>query len=220
MHRLFKWICALGLIPVLWGAVLAFNESILQSGDFFITQWPFLLGVVLYGLLSCFWQQPMRTYVFGHELSHALWVWVFRGKVRGFSVSQKGGEVKTTKSNFLIALAPYFFPIYSILIILLYLALRSFWKISPYFKVAVFLLGLSWGFHLIMTIYALFKDQEEVRETGVCFSVVLILLLNVLILGGIFVFTSPNIYFEDFVMAFVQNVRHQFENLALYLKEI
>lgn len=183
-----------------------------------MNQWPFLLGMVLYGLSSLFWQQPMRTYVFGHELSHAVWVWVFRGRVKGFAVSQKGGEVQTTKSNFLIALAPYFFPIYSVFVILLYVILRSFWEITPYFKFFVFLLGISWGFHVIMTVYALFKDQEEVRETGVSFSIVLILFLNVLILGGLLVFTSPSIFLEDFMLSSVQNIRYQYEGIVRYIQ--
>ncbi len=219
-HRLFKLGLALFLLPSCWGAIIGFYESIILKDHFFLTQWPFLLGGALYGLLSCFWQQPMRTYVFGHELSHALWVWFFRGKVHGFAVSKKGGEVQTSKSNFLIALAPYFFPIYSIFLILLYLLLRSFWEITPYFKIFVFFLGVSWGFHLIMTFYALFKDQEEVRETGVCFSAVLVLFLNVLILGGLFVFTSPNLFLEDFMLSTVQSIRVQYETLFYYLKSL
>lgn len=220
MHRLFKWVCALLLIPACWGAMQGFYETIVYNDDFFMVQWPFLLGVVLYGLISCFWNQPMRTYVFGHELSHALWVWVFRGKVRGFAVSHHGGEVQTTKSNFLIALAPYFFPVYTVLILLLYLLLRSFWNITPYFKIFVFLLGFSWGFHLIMTLYALYKDQEEVRETGIIFSFFLILFLNVLILGGVLVFTSPNLYLEDFIINVAQRIRVLYEGLSGFLASL
>ncbi len=216
-HRLFKWSAALLLLPACWGAMVGFSETLFVEDQFFSTQWPFLLGVVIYGLLSCFWQQPMRTYVFGHELSHALWVWVFRGKVKGFSVSGRGGEVQTTKSNFLIALAPYFFPVYSILLILLYLLFRSFWEITPYFKFFVFLLGASWCFHFVMTLYALIKDQEEVRETGIFFSGVLILFLNVLILGGLLVFSSPNVFLEDLMLASTQNIRYQYEHLAHFL---
>ena len=48
--------------------------------------------------------KPMWVYVFGHELTHALWTWLFGGKVKKFKVSALGGHVVITKSNFLIAI--------------------------------------------------------------------------------------------------------------------
>lgn len=205
--RLIKFLLALALLPACWGVLKGFFKELVLNDSFLLVQWPFLLGMICYGLLSLFWQQPLRTYVFGHELAHALWVWFFRGKVKGFSVSLKGGHVKTTKTNFLIALAPYFFPVYSILLILIYLLLRSFWPLTPYFKIAVFFIGMSWGFHVIMTFYALFKDQQEVRETGVSFSIVLILILNTLFLGGMLSFASPNVTIEVFLTGLLQEVK-------------
>src|SRR5258706_1741260 len=64
--------------------------------------------LVIYLLLP----KPMWVYVFGHELTHALWTWLFGGRVRKFKASSEGGEVVISKNNFLITLAPYFFPVY------------------------------------------------------------------------------------------------------------
>ena len=69
--------------------------------------------VVIYSLLP----KPMWVYVFGHELTHALWTWLFGGKVKKFKASAKGGHVIVTKNNFLISLAPYFFPVYAALVV-------------------------------------------------------------------------------------------------------
>lgn len=63
----------------------------------------------------------MWIYVFGHELTHALWAWVFGGKIFEMKVSSEGGVVRTDKSNFLIVLAPYFFPVYVLITLLLWL---------------------------------------------------------------------------------------------------
>jgi len=212
-HRLIKFLLALAILPACWGSLLGFVDTVYYDVSFFDAQWPFLLGFVVYAMLSMVWTQPLRTYVFGHELAHAMWVWIFRGKVKGFSVSQKGGQVNTTKTNFIIALAPYFFPVYSIFIILFYLLIRSFWTVTPYFKVMVFLLGMSWAFHLIMTVYALFKDQEEVRQTGVAFSLVLIVFLNVLLLGGFLSFTSPTLTLELFLTTISKEIQVQYTQL-------
>ena len=58
----------------------------------------------------------MVLYVFGHELTHALWVWLMGGRVSRFRVGRDGGHIVTDKNNFWIALAPYFFPLYSLLV--------------------------------------------------------------------------------------------------------
>lgn len=211
--RLAKFLLGIALLPACWGATGGFYATILRDGKFFHDQWPFLAGFAAYLILFSVFQQPIRTYVFGHELSHALWVWFFRGKVKGFSISSSGGQVETTKSNFVIALAPYFFPVYSFLLILIYLTLRAFWPLQSYFKVLVFLLGLSWAFHLVMTLYALYTDQDEVRQTGVTFSLAWIFLLNLLILGGILVFTSPGIQFETFISSIAKQIKIQYLHL-------
>lgn len=211
--RFAKFLLGIALLPACWGASLGFYSCLLRQEPFIKAQWPFLAGMVAYTLVFSVFQQPIRTYVFGHELSHALWVWFFRGKVKGFAVGKEGGKVETTKSNFLIALAPYFFPVYSVLLILLYLIARSFWPLQPYFKIFVFLLGFSWAFHVIMTVFAMAKDQEEVRETGVTFSLAFIYLLNVLILGGLLVFTSSSMRFEQFAASVMKNIRTQYSQL-------
>ena len=51
------------------------------------------------------------------ELTHALWTWLMGGKVNRFKVTSKGGHVIVSKTNFLIALAPYFFPVYAVLVV-------------------------------------------------------------------------------------------------------
>ena len=57
--------------------------------------------------------------------------------MRQFRVSRTGGYVVTDTNNFWISLAPYFFPIYSILALLLYGGIGVFVDVEPYQTMAV-----------------------------------------------------------------------------------
>ncbi|MFA5043840.1 MAG: hypothetical protein WC567_07635, partial [Kiritimatiellia bacterium] len=63
---------------------------------------------------------PVRLYVLAHELTHALWGALLGARISGLRVSANGGYVKLSQSNWLIALAPYFFSLYTFVVILAY----------------------------------------------------------------------------------------------------
>src|SRR4051812_42514382 len=116
---------------------LAFSRATLHH-EFWATDefWFFSLGVILWSLWFCgsIWlygePRPLRAYVFGHELTHAIWVWLFGGRVSQFEVSRSGGYIMTDTNNVWVALAPYFYPIYSLLIILGYGAASIFYDVA------------------------------------------------------------------------------------------
>src|SRR2546422_7152485 len=114
MPKWAKTIVALLLLPFCWGAARTLARVIAASGQA-DTIWVALLGGA-----ACWWAiylllpKPMWVYVFGHELTHAIWTWLFGGRVKKFKASSQGGHVLVTRNNFLIALAPYFFPIYAV----------------------------------------------------------------------------------------------------------
>jgi len=101
-----KFIIALLLLPVCAGAVRAL-WPVLQAGQGADTVWvPLLAGAVCWVVIFFLLPKPMWIYVFGHELTHALWTWLFGGQVKKMKVTSKGGHVIITKTNFVIALAP------------------------------------------------------------------------------------------------------------------
>ncbi len=168
--------------------------------------WFFSLGSILWLIAFLGLPRPLVLYVFGHELTHALWVWLMGGRVSRFRVSRDGGHILTDKNNFLIALAPYFFPLYSIFVIALYGALSLFLDLQPYGRLLYALVGLTWAFHLTFTCWMIPKNQTDLSDNGTIFSLVVIYLMNLVLLGALLIVASPNITFASFGADIVRNV--------------
>ena len=206
-----KFIVALFLLPVC--AILsqtfftAFARATvaerLWAGEEF---WFFSLGVILWLIAFFGLPRPLLLYVFGHELTHALWVWLMGGRVSRFRVGRDGGHILTDKNNFLIALAPYFFPLYSILVLAIYGACSLFVNMQPYGRLLYALIGVTWAFHLTFTCWMIPKNQTDLADNGTIFSLVVIYLINLLLLGAMLIVASPHLTFADFGADMVRNI--------------
>lgn len=64
--------------------------------------------------------RPTLAYVFAHEMTHALWSLLFGGRLRELRVGPGGGQVRLTRVNLLVVLAPYFFPLHVYMLLALY----------------------------------------------------------------------------------------------------
>jgi hypothetical protein len=168
--------------------------------------WFFSLGAVLWLIAFFGLPRPILIYVFGHELTHALWVWLMGGRVRRFRVSREGGHVVTSKANFWIALAPYFFPIYSILAIAIYGLLNLFLNLQPYGRLLYSVIGVTWAFHFTFTCWMITKNQTDLSDQGTFFSLVVIYLMNLLVLSVLLIVAAPQITFAGFATDFVMNL--------------
>jgi len=150
---------------------------------------------------------PGRVYVFGHELTHAFWTILFRGKIKEFNVSSKSGSVITSKSNFLISLAPYFFPIYTFLIIFIFYILAFFLPVSKYIEWLFFFVGVSYSFHIFLNFESLSIGQSDVKKTGKVFSYIVITILNIIMAVVVLKFVAPEkiiikkYFFESWTVA-------------------
>jgi hypothetical protein len=145
--------------------------------------WFFSLGAVLWLIAFFGLPRPILIYVFGHELTHALWVWLMGGHVSQFRVGADGGHVVTTKANFWIALAPYFFPIYSILTIAFTARSDLFFKRAAVGRLLYAVIGATWAFHFTFTCWMIPKNQTDLTDQGTFFSLVVIYLMNLLLLS-------------------------------------
>ncbi len=168
--------------------------------------WFFSLGVVLWLIAFFGLRRPVLVYVFGHELTHALWVLLMGGKVSRFKVGRDGGHIVASRSNFFIALAPYFFPIYSILAIAIWGGLGLFYNVQPYGKVLYAVIGITWAFHFTFTLWMIPKNQTDLRDNGTFFSLVVIYLMNLLLLVVMLVMASPQITFASLGSDMLENI--------------
>lgn len=216
--RALKFVLGLLLLPVAAILTAAFagilgdsiRRGILAERSFGCL----VAGMVLFGILFAVIPRKILTiaYVFGHEVTHALWVKLFRGRVAdGFHVGEEGGHVLTDRVNTWIVLAPYFFPIYGILAGTLYgVMLLAGRLIDPaaerhglYETIASFqwlflvLLGATLAFHLTFTFLLVTKSQPDLHYGGTLFSLVKIYLINLLIIGALVIAMSPKISWQD-----------------------
>ncbi|MBA4148365.1 MAG: M50 family metallopeptidase [Verrucomicrobia bacterium] len=185
MPKWAKFIIAFLLLPVCFGALKTL-WLVLKASESADTFWAIMLAgaacwVVIFYLLP----KPMWVYVFGHELTHAVWTWLFGGRVKKFKANAKGGHVVVTKHNFLIALAPYFFPIYVALLVAIFAIGHLIWNWKPFEMWFHLLIGAAYAFHVTLTWHILKTRQSDITQQGYFFSSVIIFLGNigVLIVG-------------------------------------
>lgn len=142
--------------------------------------WALVIGFVLWSFLYLTMPRPVRTYVLAHELTHALWGTLMGARVTRFKVSREGGSVTLSKNNFVITLAPYFFPFYTVIVILIYGVLSLFLELGAYELYWLGLVGLTWGFHFTFTVSMLLQHQSDIQRYGHFFSYGIIVFLNIL----------------------------------------
>ena len=111
---LFLFPVCLAIVETL--AMVARDFRQVPEGSFY-----FFLGFFGYFGFQWAFFKPMRTYVFGHELTHAFAAWMSGAEVISFHVSKKGGAVTLTKTNLFVALAPYMFPLYALILLVVLL---------------------------------------------------------------------------------------------------
>ncbi len=191
--------------------------------------WFFALGAALWTLwfFGSIWSmgrpRPLRAYVFGHELTHAIWVWACFGRVSQFEVRRDGGHILTDTHNFWIALAPYFYPLYSLAVIILYGAASLFYNVAATtgtfmmltpLQWLFLLLGATWAFHLSFTLWMIPKGQSDLTYHGTFFSLVVIYLMNVIILAVGLIVMAPEITFASFGRELLGNAGDFYEAAA------
>jgi hypothetical protein len=177
-----KTLIAILLLPACAGAVSTLWTVLRASGKADTIWVAALAGAGCWLVIYLLLPKPMWVYVFGHELTHALWTWLMGGRVKKFKASAKGGHVVVTRSNFLIALAPYFFPLYAMLVVLVFAAGQWLWNWQNYVVWFHLLLGAAYAFHLTLTWHILQQRQSDITEHGYIFSAVIIFLGNVVVL--------------------------------------
>lgn len=182
MAKVIKMIVGLLLLPLCVGAAMAVWRVLLgiNAAD---RAWVILAaGAGLWVLIYFLLPRPMWLYVLGHELTHAMWTWCFGGRISRIKVSSEGGHVMASKTNFLVALAPYFFPFYVVVVVVMFLVARLFirWDLLEVWFLG--LLGIAYAFHVTLTAHTLRTRQSDITQHGYLFSAVVIFIGNAFVL--------------------------------------
>ncbi len=178
LKRFIKILTGLLFLPLCLGFTWHFGAMVFSIAYKPQLPYYFLAGGLTYLTAHVLFRKPILAYVFGHELTHALFAMIFGGSVTSFHASDRGGRVTITKSNFLITLAPYFFPFYTFIALILY-ALAIVTEARGAAGSIIFISGATFSFHIVLTLVFLQTDQTDIREQGAFFSFPLIYLFNI-----------------------------------------
>lgn len=125
-----------------------------------------------------------------HELIHALMAKLCGYRIKEFKLTKHGGYVAyfkpESKGNFLISLGPYLFPL-----VPLVLLVACYFSGGILRQVIVFLLGASLGSHIAGTSREAFH-QYDVRQVGIFFSVMVIMIWNAFLVVLIMAMVAPS----------------------------
>lgn len=207
--RTLKAIVGVFFIPVAVASTKALFLTLGNIGFLNCNLYLLVGGFFVYPIFHIVFFKPMYVYALGHEAVHVLATWLCGGKVTSFSVSQSGGSVTTTKTNLFISLSPYFVPIHTIFLSLVFWVFSRFFDVSQFYDEFIFLVGFTMSFHLIMTIEVAKMHQPDIIKTGYLFSVLFIYVANisVALLVLSFIFTDVSFkYFAKQTFAISKNI--------------
>lgn len=193
LGTLWRWLAFLVLLPVVaaeaWALILAVGaegRQAVQAGSPSLNALWLAGGAFAYGLIHIALHKPITTYVFAHELTHALWALMTGHKVSKIRVGSDSGHVETAGSNFLVRLAPYFCPLYALILLGAWAVTAVFWPELDAHRGWLFAgLGFTYAFHVLLTVHSLKGGQSDLKAEGYCFSLALIAAVNLQIIAAL-----------------------------------
>lgn len=187
IKKFFRTLIGIALLPVAFGVAESFYNQISSISIFSSTLHVLERGVLVYLLFHVLIARPAYIYVLGHEVVHVLATWICGGHVVSFNVTPSGGNVITSKTNFFIELSPYFIPVYTILLGFTYILLKGLGKSFPHMPlVFIFFIGVTLAFHFAMTTEVIKMQQPDIVKSGLIFSLIVILVVNLMIVMAVF----------------------------------
>ena len=190
LDRLFAWVkwpVAIASVMFLPGLVyaLAFVAERFARSPAVL---PFAIGAAVYAVAFAglarrrigFWT------VVEHELTHAIFAWATLHRVVGFAATRSGGHIRYIgRGNWLIAIAPYFFPTFALIAI----AVLSWTPPHPA-AIGAVILGAAVAHHVLSTWLETHRHQVDLREVGWLWSWMFLPAVNAFVLGLVLAYAS------------------------------
>ncbi len=167
---LLKWPVALVMLVAVVPASVTLVRVLWQMAQQPQAWWPLAAGLLAFALLWLLWlrraQEGHWLYALEHELTHALFAVLTLNKVTDLNAQRGTGHLAFEgRSNWLISLAPYFFPTFCVLPLLgLQFAVVAAqpWLLG--------LLGLALGMHLHGSAIETHAHQPDFQRQGLLAS--------------------------------------------------
>lgn len=165
---------------LVYGFGVTFLEIAAEINHRMSLMW-FVLGAISFVPLWVFFRRRLELFAtFEHEMTHVLFGLIFLKIPRSINVSHDGGSVTMNGGNFLITLAPYFFPSLSYALLLLLPFVSVDW-----FHIYSFILGVSVSFHLASTKSEIHGNQADLRKASLWFSSIFLPGSNLVCYGAV-----------------------------------
>jgi hypothetical protein len=229
LTRMGRWVLGLLLLPLCWVTswtfFAQFSNATIDHGFWKMPAfWYFATGALL--MTGWFFTGLLRSmflylYVLGHELTHILTIWAFRGRVSDWDATTEGGYVTTDKSNIVIALSPYFVPLWATVGVIVHALLGLAFELPPVSDKILFgWVGFFWAFHLLWTLWMIPRDQPDLKENGRFLSLVIIYLSNQVVLAVLLCAVAKPLGFEEFGNQWVGNAAKSWDGFVRMLREV
>lgn len=163
-----------------WGLVRLVGHVVLQP----LGALPLAFGIFGFVFIWRRWLNQSRIgrwlIAFEHELTHAIFAWSTGHRILAIHASaDKGGEVRFVgRGNWLITLAPYFFPTAALVLLLL-----AYLMPIPLIPWPGFFLGVALGFHIVSTYRETHRDASDLKIVGSKFCWMFLPTANLAVIG-------------------------------------
>jgi len=180
-----KFLIFVGLIPLIIALTVAFCQEFrsLPTSYKFAFNW----GIILYLILHLLVYEPEGIYLFGQKIVSSIFCFF----------------------EPLVKVAPFFFPIYSILLLVVLFFENIFLKSLKFDLVLIFLIAFTLIMHIALTAKALKGKDANATKPNYFFTMSFIFVINIFIISLMFDLIIPEFAFTTF-----------FKHTAVAAKEI
>lgn len=199
IKKFFNLLVAIILFPACLAVTINIYNQLAGIKNFNRSQVYFLWGLVSYLVFHIIFYRPDRFYILGHETMHAVAAIFSGGKVKSIKVSKTGGQTTTNKTNLFINLAPYFFPVYTVILAIFYFLAGFIFDVTRFTSLFMFLVGFTLCFHVVLTVDFLKVKQPDLVRSGYIFSLFLIYIVNLCVLTYILGLIFSEVSFAEFL---------------------
>lgn len=210
MRSAIKNIASLVLIPLNIASLQALAVFLpafsLRNSEFIFFSGGLVLCAALYFKFPDKFSAP---YIFAHEITHAIFGLFLGNKIKKISIKKNSGYVLFgQRTGFMVAMAPYIFPFYAMLIAFVYFSLSFIFDMAKFRNYFLLTEGFFLSFHILKTISIMTTSvQSDFKQTRKpFFAYMSVLAINILFLALILKMLFPyKIILKAFFLTSINN---------------